>query len=222
MDDKLYNRLDLLADNTLSTIYERNRLKGLKLNVDKYNNTVNRNLTQLREGLGLLEQQLSTQEQTGTKDTQSEEDRLIQLQVKVDRLDGLVNHQSDEQTRALLLSKQSTSKSVKFQSMDPSQMESGQLLQLQQRIIDDQDEDLDKLSSAIKRQRELGIMIGDELEMHAEIIDETDTMVDRTDERLRKARKRLDHVGRRVKDNKSVCIVIGLILLFFILVALFH
>jgi GGDEF domain-containing protein len=83
-------------------------------------------------------------------------------------------------------------------------MENGQILQLQQRIIDDQDQDLDHLSDAIRRQRELGLLIGDELETHAQIIDETEEMVDRTDERLRQAKKKLDYVGRKVKDNSKL------------------
>lgn len=105
----------------------------------------------------------------------------------------------------------------------------------------DQDTDLDHLSSAIRRQRELGLLIGDELETHAQLIDETEAMVDNTDERLRQAKKKLDYVGRKVKDNsksliitcltillitkkkkESVCIVIGLIIVFFILVSLFR
>ncbi|EIE89873.1 hypothetical protein RO3G_14584 [Rhizopus delemar RA 99-880] len=88
--------------------------------------------------------------------------------------------------------------------------------------ITDQDQDLDDLSDAILRQRELGLLIGEELETHAILIDETDEMVDRTDERLRRAKKKLDYVGRKVKDNKSICIVIALVLIFFILVALFR
>ncbi|KAI8981737.1 hypothetical protein BDF20DRAFT_817315 [Mycotypha africana] len=88
--------------------------------------------------------------------------------------------------------------------------------------MEDQDHDLDQLSDAIRRQRELGLMIGDELETHAQLIDETEEMVDQTDERLRRARKKLDYVGRRVKNNKSVCIVIALIIIFFVLVALFR
>lgn len=69
--------------------------------------------------------------------------------------------------------------------------------------ITDQDQDLDDLSDAILRQRELGLLIGEELETHAILIDETDEMVDRTDERLRRAKKKLDYVGRKVKDNSK-------------------
>ncbi|KAI9471845.1 MAG: hypothetical protein EXX96DRAFT_581919 [Benjaminiella poitrasii] len=121
--------------------------------------------------------------------------------------------------------KRSKDAAVRFTSIDMDQtqdMENGQILQLQQRIMDDQDQDLDHLSDAIRRQRELGLLIGDELETHAQLIDETEEMVDRTDERLRQAKKKLDYVGRKMKDNKSVCIVIALIILFFVLVALFR
>ncbi|GAA5812058.1 hypothetical protein MFLAVUS_005507 [Mucor flavus] len=224
MDTKLLAKLDLLADNTLSVIFERNRLKGLKLHVDKYEATIEKHLAQLREGIKVLEQQLSEEEQTGARDTKSEEDKLIQLQVKVDKLDALLGNQDDITAREILLGNSRGKTSARFTSidMDPSDLENGQILQLQQRIIDDQDTDLDHLSSAIRRQRELGLLIGDELETHAQLIDETEAMVDNTDERLRQAKKKLDYVGRKVKDNKSVCIVIGLIIVFFILVSLFR
>lgn len=106
----------------------------------------------------------------------------------------------------LLGDKRGKNSSVRFTSIDMDQtddMENGQILQLQQRIMDDQDQDLDHLSDAIRRQRELGLLIGDELETHAQIIDETEEMVDRTDERLRQAKKKLDYVGRKVKDNSK-------------------
>ncbi|KAG1168889.1 hypothetical protein G6F70_008840 [Rhizopus microsporus] len=201
MDTKLLSRLDLLADNTLSVIFERNRLKDLKLDVEKYETNIQKNLSQLKDGIQQLEQQLSEEEQTDTtKDTKVDEDKLIQLQLKVDKLEALLSNQTDPAARDLLLGN-NHKKSPRFTPIDTSQMENSQILQLQQRIIDDQDQDLDHLSEAIRRQRELGLMIGDELETHAILIDETEEMVDRTDERLRRAKKKLDYVGRKVKDN---------------------
>ncbi|KAG0744956.1 hypothetical protein G6F57_008873 [Rhizopus arrhizus] len=224
MDSKLLSRLDLIADNTLSVILERNRLKELKLDVEKYETNVQKNLTQLKQGIQQLEQQLSEQEQTNTaKDTKNEENKLIALQVKVDRLEVLVSgNAADATTRELLLNNNKNNDPPRFNPIDANHLENSQILQLQQRIMDDQDQDLDHLSDAILRQRELGLLIGEELETHAILIDETGDMVDRTDERLRRAKKKLDYVGRKVKDNKSICIVIALILIFFILVALFR
>lgn len=107
----------------------------------------------------------------------------------------------------------------------------------------DQDQNLDQLSDAIRRQRELGLIIGDELDTHAQLIDETTDMVDRTDARMQKAKRKLDYVGRKVKENsklssdksnrkwseethwgrlESICIVIVLIFVFFVLLALFR
>ncbi|OBZ86250.1 Syntaxin-51 [Choanephora cucurbitarum] len=211
MDTKLLSRLDLLADNTLSIVFERNRLKELKLNVDKYENNINKNLTQLREGINQLEQQLSEQEQSGAKNTKADEDKLIQIQVKVDKLDALFGLKDDSDARAILLGdKRGKNTNVKFTSIDMDSMDNGHILQLQQRIMDDQDQDLDHLSDAIRRQRELGLLIGDELETHAQLIDETEEMVDRTDERLRQAKKRLDHVNRKIKDNSKSFTLVGI------------
>ncbi|KAG0163024.1 hypothetical protein DFQ30_000854 [Apophysomyces sp. BC1015] len=226
MDAKLASRLEVLADNTLSIVFERNRSKELGLNYDKHEASIQKKLTQLHEGIKTLEGQLSSEEQRGTsavnRDTKSNEDKLIHLQVKVDKLDALLADKDNDSAREILLG--NTTKTVRFRpaDVDPSDLESGQLVQLQQRIMEDQDNNLDQLSDVIRRQRELGLVIGDELEAHAQLIDETDALADRTDAKLRQARKRLTYVGRKVKDNKSVCIVIALILIFFILLALFR
>lgn len=99
---------------------------------------------------------------------------------------------------------QQKKKNVRFTAVDiDPDMENGQILQLQQRIMDDQDQDLDHLSLAIARQRELGTLIGEELETHAQIIDETEALVDGTDHRLRQAQKKLNYVNRKIKDNSK-------------------
>lgn len=95
----------------------------------------------------------------------------------------------------------SSSRKPRFTAIDIQ--DNGDILQLQQRIMDDQDQDLDHLSEAIKRQRELGSLIGQELETHAQLIDETEEMVDRSDERLRETRRKLDKLKRKVQDNSK-------------------
>ncbi|ORX57454.1 hypothetical protein DM01DRAFT_1227050 [Hesseltinella vesiculosa] len=230
MDTRLISRLDVLADNTLTHVFERNRLKDLGLNYEKVDGSIQKNLTQLRKGIHQLEQQLSEEELAGaSKTTHQHEDQLIQLQVKVEKLEGIYLNGGDKQQlarEALLGNSTTRSGGIRFLSSSehvfPESLEDEQILQLQQRVMDDQDENLDHLSLAVGRQRELGLLIGEELESHIRLIDETEEMADRTDERLRRARKRLDYVGRKVKDNKSVCIVIALIFVFFILLALFR
>ncbi|CAI4219682.1 unnamed protein product [Parascedosporium putredinis] len=54
-------------------------------------------------------------------------------------------------------------------------------------VLDEQDEQLDRLGETIGRQRELSMRMGDELEAQIEILDETDAMVDRHQSRLDRA-----------------------------------
>ncbi|KAI8337210.1 hypothetical protein BC941DRAFT_427052 [Chlamydoabsidia padenii] len=216
MDTKLASRLDLLADNTLTVVFERNRLKELGLNYDKNEKTIDKNLIQLHQGINTLEQQLSTEEQSGALHTKEQEDQLIRIQVKVDKLDGLLSSMGDSKSatdRDILLGNHQNRGGIRFHSSseqeDSSSLENDQILLLQQRIMDDQDENLDHLSLAIGRQRELGLLIGDELDSHVQLIDETQVLAERTDERLRRAKRKLDYVGRKVKDNSKFLSYIG-------------
>lgn len=71
-----------------------------RLDVEKCEASIQKNQTQLKQGIQQLEQELSVQEQTNTtKDTKSDEDKLIALQLKVDRLDALLGNQNDPTTR---------------------------------------------------------------------------------------------------------------------------
>ncbi|KAI8074669.1 hypothetical protein BC940DRAFT_47628 [Gongronella butleri] len=141
MDTKLSSRLDLLADNTLTQVFERNRLKDLGLNYEKVDNTIQKNLAQLRQGLKDLEHQLSEEEQFST--SKQHEDQLIQLQVKVDKLDDIYTNgmsgNKEQIARDVLLGNSTRSGGIRLigsdEPVDPSSMENGQILQLQQRII---------------------------------------------------------------------------------------
>lgn len=85
--------------------------------------------------------------------------------------------------------------------------------------VPEQDETLDALSAAIRRQRDLSLTISSELELHSSLIEETDAALDHTDSRLRKASKRLDTFTRRAKENSASCTIIGLVAILVILSA---
>lgn len=96
-----------------------------------------------------------------------------------------------------------SNKTVRFRDslVDPEEMESPQVLQLHQRVMDEQDESLDRLSTSIRTQRELSIQIGDELDDHVRLLDGVDELVDRHQTRLDRARRRLDRVAETAKEN---------------------
>ncbi|CAJ0827748.1 9515_t:CDS:2 [Entrophospora sp. SA101] len=75
-------------------------------------------------------------------------------------------------------------------SLDADDLENSQVLQLQQRIIE-----------AIGRQREIGLMIGEELEYHVSLLEETDVHIDSVDGKLNNAKKSLSKISKKVKDK---------------------
>ncbi|KAF3936194.1 Syntaxin-61 [Dactylella cylindrospora] len=114
------------------------------------------------------------------------------------------------------------SKQVRFSDtlVDADEISNHQVMQLHQRIMEEQDESLDRLSHSITRQRELSIQIGDELDSQGDILDELDEGVDRTHRRITGARKRLDTVARKAKDNGSLITIAVLIVVLILLIVL--
>jgi len=94
-------------------------------------------------------------------------------------------------------------KSVRFSEnlVDTQELDNTQVLQLHRRIMDEQDDSLDRLSESISRQRELSIQIGDELDSHVQLLDEVDGLVDRHQTRLDGAGQRLKSVARQAKEH---------------------
>jgi regulator of vacuolar morphogenesis len=73
------------------------------------------------------------------------------------------------------------------------------LVQLQQNTMNEQDEALDMLSTIIRRQQQIGIAIGNELDLQNRLLEDLDEGVDRVAENLKGAGKKLDSVSGRKK-----------------------
>ncbi|KAI8800859.1 hypothetical protein BJ742DRAFT_839732 [Cladochytrium replicatum] len=101
---------------------------------------------------------------------------------------------------------------IDIDSPSPSgALNESELLSLQERIIDDQDAHLDELSATISRQKSVGFMISDELELHVDLLEQTDTAVERTQNRLASAQRRLNTVESKAENsmgNRIICILI--------------
>jgi len=99
-------------------------------------------------------------------------------------------------------------KTVRFSDtlVNTDELDNHQVLQLHRRVLDEQDESLDRLSESIRNQRELSIQIGDELDSHVQLLDEVDVLVDRHQDRLGGAKKRLNSVAQTAKDHGTCSI----------------
>ncbi|KAG0262676.1 hypothetical protein BG011_009897 [Mortierella polycephala] len=216
------SKLGLIADSTLVTVFERNRCKTNGLSSASQDKTIEKNMPRLREGIQQLEAELSQAEQDGSvpsKELAEREDTLIKLQEHLEKLEALLQDKDDSNARAVLLglnqnsTKHSRSKIVRFSEheVEVDNLDNNQMLQLHQRVMDDQDQNLDRLSETIGRQQELGLMIGDELDTHMDMLEDTDHLVDRTENRLGIAKKRLTKVAQGTKGCGSWMIILALV-----------
>ncbi|KAF9208993.1 hypothetical protein BGZ49_006850 [Haplosporangium sp. Z 27] len=229
METNWGSKLGLIADSTLVTVFERNRCRTNGLSSTSQDKIIEKNMPRLRDGLKELEAELSQAEEEGSvpsKELASREDTLIKLQQQLEKLEALLQDKDDADARAVLLglnqnsTKHTRSKVVRFSEheVEVDNMDNGQMLQLHQRIIDDQDQNLDRLSNALGRQQEIGLMIGDELDTHMGLLDDTDHLVDRTGSRLGIAQKQLAKVAKGTKGYRSWLTILALVAVLIIVI----
>lgn len=103
---------------------------------------------------------------------------------------------------------------------DMSNMDNEQIYLHHDRVMRDQDDQLDRLGESIGRQHQLSIQIGDELDGHVALLDGMDGDVERHQGRLDTARRRLDRFRRKAGENWSMMTIIGLIIILVILIVI--
>lgn len=99
-------------------------------------------------------------------------------------------------------------------------MDNQQIHEYHSRVIRDQDEQLDRLGVSIGRQRELSMQIGDELDNHVMLLDEVEEGVDRHQDQFRRARGRLERIGRKARENWSMTLIVVLIIILVLLIVI--
>ncbi|TFK65992.1 hypothetical protein BDN72DRAFT_772641 [Pluteus cervinus] len=97
----------------------------------------------------------------------------------------------------------------------------GHALRQQQVLMNEQDDRLDMLSQSINRQHHISLQINDELDVHTGLLEQLDTDLDRTENRLTGARRRLDRFARGARENGSTVTIAALILILLILIIIF-
>jgi syntaxin 8 len=99
-------------------------------------------------------------------------------------------------------------------------MDNQQIHQYHAQILEQQDEQLDRLGESIGRQRELSMQIGDELDSHVAMLDEVEAVTDRHQSRLDRASRMLGKVARGAGENKQMTTIVVLIIILVLLIAI--
>ena len=101
---------------------------------------------------------------------------------------------------------------------DQSGLDNQQIHEYHKNVMQEQDEQLDRLGESIGRQRDLSIQIGNELDDHVQMLDEVEEHVDRHQSAIDRARKSLGNVARKSRDNKQLTIILVLIIILILLI----
>ncbi|KEF55470.1 uncharacterized protein A1O9_08220 [Exophiala aquamarina CBS 119918] len=126
----------------------------------------------------------------------------------------------DEANRASLFpSRYTDEESARAATPDPTESLSNQQIHTyHQQVMEEQDEQLDRLGESIGRQRHLAMQVGDELEGQIALLDEVDRGVDRHQGRLDGAKRRLKGVSQRASQNWGMTTIIVLIVVLVLLI----
>ncbi|KAJ3016678.1 hypothetical protein HKX48_003913, partial [Thoreauomyces humboldtii] len=195
--------LDTIGDDLSTLILEKKHaMRSGFAGVSDADARIRSVLVTFKDGIGRLEQSLSRAEDSGARsiaELRKWEETLLQLSQKYDRLELMARGENADlaMARQALLGGRSGPKAVRF--VDPvheqaDQEDAGSSLLLQRRLMDDQDSQLDELSATIGRQKQIGLLINDELELHVDLLEETEQHVDSTQQRLEAAGRRLERV----------------------------
>ncbi|KAK5060163.1 hypothetical protein LTR84_010047 [Exophiala bonariae] len=126
----------------------------------------------------------------------------------------------DEANRASLFpSRYTDDDSARVKTPDPTEaMSNQQIHTYHQQVIEEQDEQLDRLGESIGRQRHLAMQVGDELEGQIALLDEVDRGVDRHQGRLDGAKRRLKGVSQKASQIWGMTTIIILIVILVLLI----
>ncbi|KAI8911223.1 hypothetical protein DFJ77DRAFT_469247 [Powellomyces hirtus] len=223
--------LEILGEDISTLILEKKHAVRTGVSVGDLDSRIRRNLQTFRDGIEKLEQSLSEAEESsgrGTSDLRRWEEALLKLSQQYDRLELMARGEDGDHAlaRKQLLARSSSAttkggKAVRFvEPLDDGDgsEDVGGALQLQQRIMDDQDTQLDELSATIGRQKQIGILINDELDLHVDLLEETEERVDSTHRRLQGAGRRLEQVLLSSARNSKGTTIIGILVVILILV----
>jgi hypothetical protein len=101
----------------------------------------------------------------------------------------------------------------------PQNLNNHELIQLHERIIDQQDTQLDSLSELLKKHKQIGEMISTELDTQVELLEEVGEQTDRTHANMNRGMRRMDNVLQS-SESKAFCIMIILFLFLILLIIL--
>jgi syntaxin 8 len=164
---------------------------------------IKQNLKKLQNLLLEREQELERLEQQNI-DTSEEERELLDFNKRYERLDQM----------ALTIGDAVIPVEDKYE-----QLNNHELIQLHERIIEQQDTQLDSLSDLLQKHKQIGEMISQELDTQVELLDEVQERTDHTSMNMNRGMRRMDSILES-RESKTFCLMLVLFLVLFLVILL--
>eukprot|EP00164_Ancoracysta_twista_P002782 GFYU01003699.1.p1 GENE.GFYU01003699.1~~GFYU01003699.1.p1 ORF type:complete len:253 (-),score=56.86 GFYU01003699.1:126-884(-) len=223
-----------LADDVQVGMVERQQTLREGGSVAKASAVLRRNMELLGKNLEKLQEQLQALSAKGAiteREATRRKDMISSLKTRKDYLVSTMRETATGPDRNFMIAHDTREAQQKSQGQwsthaaysGRGDMERGmnneELILYQRQTIQDQDRSLDLLSRTIGNTKEIGLAIGDELDLHKNLLDDIDRGVDHNRDKMAKESSRMAKITRKSKSTGLFCCMVLLIVLFIVLAA---
>ncbi|KAJ1299047.1 hypothetical protein BS78_01G501900 [Paspalum vaginatum] len=190
---KRFQEAERLVDEVAKLITERESVPpSLPREVERRTAEIRRNVTILGTRLDMLKENLSDLPKTSLK----------QLSKLAEKLSGLRN-KAEEVGGQFIMKNKYCSDSAKIDVNSIADMDNRDIVNLQRKVIKEQDDQLEKLGVAVASTNHIALAINEELDLQTRLIVDLDEGVEDTTTQLERAIKRLRLLTKRMRKSGS-------------------
>lgn len=199
-----------LADEAASVIQERNiKHSSGGPDASRLTATARKKLTGLSIAIEALSDQLDGRELSSVSENEKNRRRDLATALKLRKEQMQQSLKRDQHSRNRVGLLESSTSAVQARETDRTAgLENRELLQMQQRVMDDQDAELAELEKTVNSTKHIALTINEELDLHQRLLDDLGDDVEVSQSRMRAAQKKLKLVMKNSGNCKGLCVSI--------------
>ncbi|KAJ5079544.1 hypothetical protein M0811_14460 [Anaeramoeba ignava] len=207
-----FDELERFASENHASIREYNRLKMKGSSNAAQSSKIRKNIKIIKEKYESLKTSLEKMAQSRTTygiiedEIRRRKNNLNKMKITIEKMDQEFSKGVQEKHTQIAFGEETE---------QTKNLTNDELLQMQKDTMNTQDQHLDLLSNTIRKQKEIGLEINDELDIQSKLLDDMTTDVDRVDHKLEHQTGR---IGKLMKSTRNrwimicVCILIALVI----------
>ena len=211
---RLHEDAEMEAGEAMECIQERSELAKRGVDAARLAAVARRKLGTLRSKIDALDRTVEDGGKATDQEVQRRKQLVSVLNTKHENMTQLLSKVGKYATLA-----ETRPKGAPRETEKTAQLETGEILQLQDRIMRDQDGDIESMSRDVSGIKHVALTINDELTLHQRLLDDLDEDLDYTHRNVKTLQKRIAYIMKRSGGLRSMCFLIALIVgLVFLLV----